>query len=267
MSRPLASSLLALLLALPAHAGPELRVAANTAAVPANQLLVSGNACGPAALLNAFRFGNADWQRAANAVTGGNDRERILTIIREVGMRPSSHTPGRPRWSRRGVSLADLRDIGDEMTRGHFLPPLREEVFFLKPRETPEKLLRRVHQRLSTSLARGLPPVLSLRRYALRASSGNRPQWTVIDAHFVTLTAIPRALDRQARGFPVSYIDPWGGRRCDGNIIIPARSFMADAAGNSSCMEADFPQSQVGKKHVGKNEATLLALSAALGRW
>ena len=45
-------------------------VAANPEFKPLNQLRVSGNACGPAALLNAFRFGNTDWQRASNAITG-----------------------------------------------------------------------------------------------------------------------------------------------------------------------------------------------------
>ena len=267
MFRRLLSGLLALLPGVSAFAAPETREAPNLTAVPANQLVVAGNACGPAALLNAFRFGNTDWQRASDAIAGANDKERILRIIREIGMRPSKHVPGHPRWSRRGVSLADLHDMADEMTAGHYLPQFSEEVFFLKPRESPEKLLRRVHQRLEKSLAKGLPPVVSLRRYALRKSSGNPPQWTVIDAHFVTLTAIPRKLDKQARSFPVSYIDPWGGKRCQGLIGIPAQPAFADAAGNSSCLEAVFPLTAVGKTRVGKSEQTLLSISAAIGRW
>ena len=267
MWRRIRSSLVAPLLGLSAMAAPEIREAPHMAAVPANQLAVAGNACGPAALLNAFRFGSADWQRASSAIAGNNDRERMLAIIREIGMRPSKHVPGRPRWSRRGVSLADLRDMADEMADGRFLPPLSEEVFFLRSAETPEKLLRRVHQRLETSLAKGLPPVLSLRRYALRRQSGGVPQWTVIDDHFVTLTTIPRKLEKNARSFPVSYIDPWGGRRCEGEIGIPATPFMTNPAGNSSCLEACFPQSPVGKKQIRDREPTLLTLSAAIGRW
>ena len=114
-----------------ALAAPLVREAPNPSAAPANQLAVAGNACGPAALLNAFRFGNPDWQRASNAVAGANDRERILSIIREIGMRPSKHVPGHPRWSRRGVSVADLQDMANEMTAGKFLPQVSEEVFFL----------------------------------------------------------------------------------------------------------------------------------------
>jgi hypothetical protein len=250
-----------------ALAAPPAREAPNISAAPANQLVVAGNACGPAALLNAFRTGNRDWQRAGNALAGATDRERLLTIIREIGMRPSKHLPGHPRWSRRGVGVADLRDMANEMILGQYLPQLSDEVFFLQPRESPEQLVRRVYQRFATSLAKGLPPVVSLRRFAWRGSSANPPQWIVIDAHFVTLTTIPRSLDKNARSFPVSYIDPWGARRCQGSIGIPARPVLAGSAGYSSCLEADFPQSAVGKKHVRSGEPTVLAVAAAIGRW
>ena len=267
MRRLVLRSLLLPLFGAAAMAAPPIREAPNPTAVPVNQLVVAGNACGPAALLNAFRFGNPDWQRASNAVAGANDRERILTIIREIGMRPSKQTPGRARWSRRGVNVADLHDMADEMTAGHMLPHLSDETFFLLPRETPETLLRRVHRRLETSLAKGLPPVLSLRRFALRSPSGQAPQWVVIDAHFVTLTALPRKLEKHARSFSVSYIDPWGGRHCQGEIRIPNRPVLATTAGASSCLEAAFPQTSVGAKQVRKGQETVLVLPAAIGRW
>lgn len=259
-------------LALPPLAGfalavPALREAPNMSAVAVNQLVVSGNACGPAALLNAFRSGNPDWQRPANALVGANDKERILTLIREIAMRPSNHTPGHPRWSRNGVSVADLRDMANEMIAGQYLPQLSQEVFFLQPGETPGKLLQRIYQRFDTSLAKGLPPVVSLRRFVWRQASGKAPQWLVIDAHFVTLTAIPRVLDKNARSFPVSYIDPWGARRCQGSIGIPGPAVFANAAGHPSCMEADFPHTSVAKKLVRRGELSVLAVAAAIGRW
>jgi hypothetical protein len=259
--------LIALLSSAPSYAAPPLREAPNPTAVPANQLAVSGNACGPAALLNAFRFGSPQWQRAADAVTGNNDRERIFTIIREIGMRPSKHLPGRPRWNRRGVGVADLKDMANEMSRGHHLTMLRDEVFFIKPRESPEKLLRRVHHRLEGSLAKGFPPVVSLRRHALRKQKDGTAQWVVIDAHFVTLTAIPRKLEKNARSFPVRYIDPWGGRHCEGRITIPDRAVLADPRGHPSCLEALFPEASVGTKLLRPGEQTVLTIPAAIGRW
>ena len=242
-------------------------LAAPAAPVPANQLVVAGNACGPTALLNAFRFGNPDWQRASNAIAGDTDKQRIYSIIRESGMRPSHSIKGRPRWSRKGVNLADLHDIANELTRGHFLPLTSEEVLFLKPGETQEKLLRRVHSRFATSLAKGLPPVISLRRYALRRENGNPPAWVVLDAHFVTLTAAHRKLEKNARSFSVTYIDPWGGEICQGSIVIPDRAVLANAAANSPCLEAVFPEALVGKKLIRPGEPTALTVAAVLGRW
>lgn len=267
MWRAARGSILVLATAACASAAPLLLEAANPQAAPANQLVVAGNACGPAALLNAFRFANPDWQRAYTGITGENDRERILRIIRDSGMRPSKHLPGQARWSRRGVSVADLHDMANELCIGRYLPLISEDVFFLQPGESPEKLLQRVHRRLSTSLAKGLPPVISLRRYALRRQDGNAPQWTVLDAHFVTLTRMPRKLDSSSRSFAVDYIDPWGGRRCEGEIRIPPTPLLADSGGRSSCLEAVFPKTTVGMKLARRNEATMLAVSAAIGRW
>lgn len=231
-------------------------------AVPVNQLVVSGNACGPAALLTAFRFGGGSWQDVYDAVGGNTEREKIRTVIRDIGMRPSAHIPGRARWSRRGVNVADLQDMANEMTAALYQPYLGQEVFFRREGESQAALLRRVHRGFERSLAKGFPPVLSVRRYA-----GSGARWRPVDAHFVTVIAVPRALPRGTTSFPVTYIDPWGGRRCTGRIAIPARPLLADGTGESSCLEAEFPQSAVGKSKVRRGERSALAVSAALGRW
>jgi len=144
---------------------------------------------------------------------------------------------------------------------------MSEEVLFLKPGETQEKLLQRVHQRFDTSLAKGLPPVISLRRYALRRQDDKPAEWVVLDAHFVTLTAVPRKLDKNARSFPVSYIDPWGGKICQGSVAIPDHCILAGDAAGSPCLAAVFPQAAVGKSRVRPGEAEALAVAAMLGRW
>lgn len=250
-----------------AFAAPPMREAPNSQAVPANQLAVSGNACGPTALLNAFRFGSPAWQRASDAIAGETDKQRIYTVIRESGMRPSSSIKGRPRWSRKGVNLVDLCDIGNELTRGHFLPLLSQEVLFVKPGESQAKLLGRVHQRFETSLAKGLPPIISLRRYVHRSQNGKPPEWVVLDAHFVTITAVPRKLERGATSFPVTYADPWGGKICQGAITIPNHGVLSTHAADSPCLEAAFPQAAIGKKLVRPGETSTLTVVAVLGRW
>lgn len=243
-------------------AAEPLREAPNLAAKPANQLVVSGNACGPTALLNAFRFGNEDWQRPLTNIQGGTDKAQIYTIIRESGMRPSKYLDDRSRWSRKGVSIADLCDMGNELTHGQFLPQLSQQVLFQKSGETPEKLLIRIQRLLDTSLRKGFPPILSLRRYVQRGD-----KWILLEAHFVTLRSLPKKLEKNARSFPVTYIDPWGGKIASGSISLPTSPIFATTLGATPCLEAVFPAAAVGKKLEKPGEQSVILLSAALGRW
>ena len=82
--------------------------APNGAARPANQLDISGNACGPAALLSSFRCGNAAWQKAAVALPGEDDRAQLRHWIRYHGLRPSETLKGRTRWTTAGINVEDL---------------------------------------------------------------------------------------------------------------------------------------------------------------
>jgi hypothetical protein len=255
------------ILILPVAAAPPVRMAPNPSAKPVDQLVASGNACGPAALLNAFRFGSPPWQRVSSSIHGANDRELIYTIIRERGMRPSRHMNGHPRWSRSGVNLVDLCDIGNELARGQFLPPVRNEDLFLKSGESQLAHLRRVHRRLEGSMAKGMPPVVSLRRYVLRRQMNGVPQWEVLQAHFITLGSIPISLPGGARSFPVTYIDPWGGKIHQGRVAIANHAVLADHASKAPCLEADFPNALVGKNFLGARETTCLTVAAVLGCW
>lgn len=265
MFRPVVSSIFLAWAAI-AHAAPLIREAPNGSATPADQLALAGNACGPTALLNAFRFGNASWQQAAARLPGQSDRERVAAIVRTYGMRPSQHLAGKPRWSKKGVNLADLADIANEMTRGLYLPAMHREVLFLQERESSEQLLRRTHGRIATSLSRGLPPVMSLRRYVKRGTAG-RAAWPVLDAHFVTIKSVPAKLERGAPSFPVTYIDPWGGQIAEGWIAISSSGVLAAPGAPSPCLEANFPKAAVGKKLVRKGEQSSLTVAALLGRW
>ncbi len=252
---------------LTATAAPALREAPNSGAVPFDQLAVSGNACGPAALLNAFRFGDKNWQQAVNVAAGDTDKARLLTVIRTWGLLPSNSLAGRKRWSRHGINADDLLDVANEMARVRFLPQMKCEVLMTTPGETPQELLRRTHSRLSTSLAKGLPPIISIRRIAHRKASGKAPEWIVLQGHFVTVTRIPAKLDRDATGFDLTYLDPWGGRRATGRLALSNQAFVVAPGAPSPCLEAAFPQADVGKKQTRAGETTLLTLAAGIGKW
>jgi len=168
------------------------------------------------------------------------------------------------------VNIADLTDMANEMAAAQSLPRLNYEVLFLDGNETQEKLLRRVHQRLNRSLSKGLPPVISIRRFADRENSAGERSWTIIDGHFVTVIALPKKLGKHDRAFRVTYLDPWGGKKSDGWIAISERAFLRGSERDSSlapCLEAVFPDAQVGKKRVRPGETSVLTLSAAMGCW
>jgi hypothetical protein len=255
------AALVLALLVSPVAAAPPVRQAPNPAAPPVNQLVI-----GPAALLTAFRSGNVHWQRAADAMPGADDKERLRHIIRTRGNIRSAHLPGRARWSRDGVSVADLCDIANELTSGLYLPRLDHEVLFAAPGERPDQLLSRVHRRFEGSLAKGFPPVLSVRRFALRKTTGGAAEWTLVEGHFVTVSAMPRKLGRGGDGFAVSYIDPWGGKRAEGFIRIPQQPLLVPAGAPPVCLEAVFPEASVGKRLLKRGEPTALVVAAVISR-
>lgn len=241
---------------------PAFHEAQNTSAKPFNQLDLAGNACGPAALLNSSRFGSPAWGKLSETPPGLRDRERIRAIARGPAMRESSSLPGRARWSRAGINLSDLRDVANEMALPLFLPPIGQQTLFLKPGESQEGHLRRVHSLLTRSLDEGFPPILSLRRYAKRGG-----QWIFVQGHFVTITSVPGNIASTQTSFPVKFIDPWGGHFREGNISISGRSFLGKSAAENPNLEAVFPDVTVGKRHVRAGEESILVASGVLGRF
>jgi hypothetical protein len=255
--------LLAAVILLAASCGAvETSEAPNGGARAANQLDISGNACGPAAVLSSFRCGNAAWQRAGNALPGANDREQLRHWIRFHGLRPSETLKGRTRWTTAGINVEDLVSAVNEMNRPLYLPPIGHDGLLLQGRETPEKLLRRCRERLQRSLEKGIPPLLSLRRHVLR-----KGRWISVQGHFVTVIAVPRKLGRGEKGFPITYLDPWGGKRCKGWIGIPGMALLAQEGQVSPCLLAEVPAANIGKKQVRGGETTAVIPESVIGRW
>jgi hypothetical protein len=243
-------------------AGAETRTAPNEGAPPADQLRLSGNACGPAALLSSFRSGSPAWQRAAASLPGTNDRQQLGLWIRRHGLQPSATLKGRKRWTSAGINVEDLVAAANETTRPLYLPPVAADDLFLRRGEKPEALLRRARDRFDRSLAKGIPPLLSVRRFVLRAGV-----WTPLEGHFITITAVPRQLARGETSFPIRYLDPWGGKRAEGRLGLPPQSLLAAPGQPAPCLQATLPAANVGKNQVRRGEATALIPASVIGRW
>jgi hypothetical protein len=229
-------------------------------ATPFNQRLVSSKACGPTALLNAFRFGSPSWRRGLEATAGNSDKERISNTIRIYGMRPSHDLARRPRWSGQGINLSDLTAVANEMAASRQLPALKSEVLVPAQGHTSSKLLASAHKRFVTSLAAGFPPVLSLRRFAWRKTSDGSGAWLAVDAHYITLTSVAPGFDADGGRFTISYLDPNGGRRLSGQVRL------ADSHTPAGLL-INCPRTSVGRDKVRPGEASVVMLSAVLGQW
>jgi hypothetical protein len=240
------------------------RQAPAPAAQAINQRALSGNACGPAALLNACRFGSATWSVLPAALEAADDRAQLTSLIRRYGVRPSQHLPNRPRWSRHGINIADLTDLANEFSAdassGRKPPPLRHEILVLREGESPALLLRRCHRLLHDSLQRGFPPVLSIRSHRLGAEG-----WKPLDAHFVTILAVPRKLERGADRFVFRCVDPWGAVRREGSLQIPQSPLLAAAGQPPPCLETILPGLHIAPA-TAPNPVRLTS-AAILGRW
>jgi len=252
--------LLALILPLQAQDGWLTTPVRNSP--PVNQLRTSGNACGPACLLDAFRSGSKKWQASIAQIKGDNDTQKIIGVIKAHGKKGSQLDPKRARWNtRQGVNAQDLVDMANEMRSGRWMGTVQQTLFFSKGRESPTDLLQTTHERLSKSLKKGLPPILSVRRVALRAPSRNTaPLWLTVKRHFVVLTGLPTKLPKNATSFRVTYHDPWGGKDCQGIIRITDH-----ATRTLGTLIADFPDSKIGRDLIRRGESTELSLASAIG--
>lgn len=251
-----------LLAALPLAAAPDWMTAPVPDSPPVNQLRTDGNACGPACLLDAFRSGSAKWQKSIGKIEGESDTAQVKKIIFQYASRGSRLDPKKTRWNRRsGISGLDLVDIANEIRSERWMGTVKQEIFFKSPRESDADLLRRVHKDLSSSLKKGLPPILSVRRVAWRAPMGtDTKSWLTLKRHYLVLTGLPATLPRKATSFPVTYHDPWGGKRYQGTVRLPD----ARSAGLATLI-SDFPQSTIGQSLVRKGEPSCLSLSSAIG--
>ncbi|MDB4508448.1 hypothetical protein N9051_02565 [Akkermansiaceae bacterium] len=234
----------------------------NPTPEPINQLRMSGNACGPASLLDAFQCGSEKWQFSAAQITGRTQKQRMMKIILDYGRKPSAQFPKQQRWQpRAGISGVDLGNMANEMRKKYWMGTVKQQLFFKATKKSDLSHLHHSHKTLSKSLNKGLPPIMSVRRMAFRAPrSSNQKCWLTVKRHFLVLTGLPKKLAKNATSFPVTYRDPWGGHEYRGTIRIPTAT---EAPISTSIL--DLPRSKIGKELIKRGETESLSLSSAIG--
>ena len=147
--------------------------------------------------------------------------------------------------------------MADEMRRLQWsLPKVKSELFFSKAGKDSQRQLKTAHKHLKKSFSKGMPPILSVRRFVLRDG-----HWQSIHGHFVVLTAMPERLGKGAKQFSIQFVDPIGAKPYLASIT------MVEKEGALPCLTILCPSSSVGKSQFKGSEAHALGLAGAIGAW
>jgi len=244
-------------------------IAPNPEAKALNQISIQKYGCGPASLINAYRFGSPKWYAATKKIVGDTDKKQFDFMVRYYGKIFSRYARASMRWdARSGINGLDLTDLANDFQtrRKLTLPKLKHTTHFIKPKKDHKALLTATHKHLTKSLKSGFPPLISIKRFAQRGS-----RWRQVHGHFVVLYEIPGSLPSNATSFQIKYIDPWGGKIKTGTIKIPEKAFFAvnntekkPTFRKSPTLIVDFPQSRLGRHLVKKNESSATVLAASI---
>jgi hypothetical protein len=244
-----------------------------------NQHLHAGDgACVPATLINALRCGPADFQRAADALPGGSDRERLDGIIAGALSLPSVIEAGQPCYSEsNGVRPDDMPQLFGRLLAGASTSPPSGRYLDRVGDEGVQAQLVRVHDLLLASITAGVPVVLSLRAFAAsRADESKEFRWNGLSGHAVLLVALPRAVLPGVLGFAMRYLDPWTASVKEGYVRGEVvRGFKAVKGSGSkdfvwlenAFLEVDAPGLQLGTQRLAFHERSLIILNYGVGRF
>jgi len=201
-----------------------------------DQNLVSLNACCPTSILNSLIAGNAKMQTVYKRLDGDDAKAKLAGVIDKYGKVPSEdYGDGRERWDPNiGVSLVDTQDMFNDILAAASAGKVDGGYLDRSKSETPQQFLRRVHGKLAASLAKGVPPLISMRSFACYwDNQQDRVLWTGMSNHVVMVTGLPRKLEETDQGFAFEYLDPDKCKLASGYIYADIVRPFAAVRGNN----------------------------------
>lgn len=181
---------------------------------------VPENSCAPASLLSCLRFGAAPLQRIYRQLPGDEATDKIAHLVEEYGGRPSVVDPAKT-WfgADRGMFSEDILEMANAVLDAHGAAPLTGEYADRAEGEPLAVHLRRVHAWLVHSLDAGVPPIISVRSFAVQHDADDF-RWEGVASHAVLVTRVPRELAPNVRGFTFEFVEPSGATVEEGYVRI-----------------------------------------------
>jgi hypothetical protein len=193
------------------------------------QATLGENACGPCAVVNALLRAKAPYADVLQSVAGETPLEKAGDLVRRFGQAPSDAYAGEKAYDpKRGITWVDLTACVNALLKERQAPPL-EGSYLDRHRDEPlEDHLRRVHQRLASSIRKGVPVVTSVRSFAPEPKEGGDHVWKGLNGHYVAITSVQDRVDDGEMGFRFTYADSFTGRLDTGYAHVDeARNFTA----------------------------------------
>ncbi len=206
-------------------------------------------ACGPTALLYAFKLGNKGMRGAYSKLPGATDQEKLKSLVSQLSGMPSQVIYHQKRLDEKeGMSAQDLFAAANDL-----LPGLQRMNFDRSEKEGEiGTFLKRVHQNLLNSIANGVPVMAIVVPYmASFEAKKNRNTWSEHNGHYVVITGVPDALSDDALSFSVEYLDPDTGKVGRANLYEEVtRSFWARREKLNGIGEWIHPEVRNGQREV-----------------
>lgn len=238
--------------------------APNRAFPIVSQKGISGNACGPASIVNALGSGSEEWNALLSPYS--SRRSAVLSIIRTYGGRPSVSFKKRNRWNKlMGMNLEDLTLTAQEMAKGSDakLPAISSHITIPSGSTAPISRLKAVHHKMASSLQNGLPPIANIARVAHRTSPRNKVKvWDTVGSHSVVIRYIS-AIQEEAElpYFIIAYADPDNGKELRGKVSVTR----GETSIPQNTVTVIAPSSNIFKSVISPTTPNYLSLNSLIG--
>lgn len=184
-----------------------------------SQQAVGNMACGPCALANALAHGDAACRRAFARLDGDTPLDRVETIIRKFGDKPSETYRGRrTRYlSGEGTTAEDIPLYANSLLGSVDLAPVKGQWLNVRAGESSRAHLRRMHKVFSDALAAGMPAVVEVRSFGANTVAEKGPEWNGLQGHWMPVVGVePATLPVRATGFVCRFADSAAGTIIEG---------------------------------------------------
>jgi len=182
----------------------------------------SSLACVPLSCIYSLKHGGDNFKQIYATLPGDTAQQKCSNVVKLLGLKQSEEYPGfllvRPDG---GVGNSDVDDFFNAILAKYGGNALRGEFANKLEGEFPREHLIRLHKCLASSIANGVPPIVTFR--SLEPEQNRKDglvSWKAAYAHAVTITDIPTSLEDHQEGFQFDYIESKYGTKKQGYLHI-----------------------------------------------